>query len=106
MTEKEMRKLNRYQLLEMLIIQTERADKLQARLEAALKKLNERELHMSELGSIAEAALELKGVFRAAQEAADLYVEEAKRQAELIERAARRKAEEIIAQAQYGSEGD
>lgn len=106
MTEKEMRKLNRYQLLEMLIIQTERADKLQARLELALKKLNEQELHMSELGSIAEASLKLKGVFQAAQEAADMYLEAAKRQADGIEEAARRRAEEIIAKAQYGSEGE
>ena len=101
-----MRKLNRYQLLEMLIIQTERADKLQARLELALKKLNEQELHMSELGSIAEASLKLKGVFQAAQEAADMYLEAAKRQADGIEEAARRRAEEIIAKAQYGSEGE
>ena len=106
MTEKEMRKLNRYQLLEMLIIQTERADKLQARLELALKKLNEQELHMSELGSIAEASLKLKGVFQAAQEAADMYLEAAKRQADGIEEAARRRAEEIITKAQYGSEGE
>ena len=101
-----MRKLNRYQLLEMLIIQTERADKLQARLELALKKLNEQELHMSELGSIAEASLKLKGVFQAAQEAADMYLEAAKRQADGIEEAARRRAEEIITKAQYGSEGE
>mgnify|MGYP003297738140 CR=1 FL=1 len=33
MTEKELKKLNRYQLLEMLIIQTERAEDLQRQLE-------------------------------------------------------------------------
>lgn len=37
MTEKDLRKLNRYQLLEMLIMQTERADKLQSKLEEAEK---------------------------------------------------------------------
>ena len=33
LTEKELKKLNRYQLLELLIIQTERADSLQAQVE-------------------------------------------------------------------------
>jgi hypothetical protein len=33
--EKDLRKMNRYQLLELLIQQTERADKLQAKLELA-----------------------------------------------------------------------
>ena len=47
-----------------------------------------------------------KGVFQAAQEAADMYLEAAKRQADGIEEAARRRAEEIIAKAQYGSEGE
>ncbi len=82
MTEKELKKLNRYQLLELLILQTERADKLQARLEAAEKQLQEQEVHLSSLGSIAEASLQLSGVFQAAQAAADMYIEAARKQAE------------------------
>ena len=35
-----------------------------------------------------------------------MYLEAAKRQADGIEEAARRRAEEIIAKAQYGSEGE
>ena len=38
MTEKEIRKLNRYQLLELLIVQLERADRLQARLDSLENK--------------------------------------------------------------------
>lgn len=81
LTEKELKKLNRYQLLELLILQTERADKLQAKLEAAEKQLAEQEVHIASLGSIAEASLQLNGVFQAAQAAADMYIEAAKRQA-------------------------
>lgn len=100
MTEKELRKLNRYQLLELLIVQTERADKLQAKLEAAEKEMSDQDIRMLSLGSIAEASLQLKGVFQAAQEAADLYIDAAKKRAEEIEEAAGKKAEAILAQAQ------
>ena len=99
MTEKELKKLNRYQLLELLIIQTERADKLQTALEEAEQRLNAQEINISALGSIAEAALHLKGVFEAAQEAGDMYINEAKKRAEAIEEEARRKGAAIIAQA-------
>lgn len=99
MTEKELRKMNRYQLLELLIAQTERADELQARLEATQKQLDDREIKISSLGSIAEAALQLGGVFQAAQEAADIYLNAAKDRAREIEEAANKKAERIIADA-------
>ena len=99
-TEKDLKKLNRYQLLELLIVQTSRADKLQARLEEVEKQLNEKDLKMTSLGSIAEASLQLGGVFQAAQAAADLYIAEAKKKAEEIEEAAHKKAAEILFQAQ------
>ncbi len=99
MTEKELKKLNRYQLLELLIIQTERADKLQKALEEAEQKLNHQEIGISTLGSIAEASLQLKGVFDAAQEAADMYIHGAKERAEAIEEEAHKKGAAIIVQA-------
>ena len=95
MTEKDLRKLNRYQLLEMLVVQTERANKLQAKLEETEKLLADQELRMTSLGSIAEASLQLKGVFEAAQAAADLYLEQARDRAEQLEQQAQRKAAEI-----------
>ena len=62
MTEKDLKKLNRYQLLELLIAQTERADRLQQQLEEAQQALKDKELKLSSLGSIAEAAMELTGI--------------------------------------------
>ena len=100
MTEKDLRKLNRYQLLELLIVQTERADKLQAQLDEAVRQLNEQNLQFSSLGSMAEAALQVSGVFQAAQKSADLYLDAAKKQAEKIEEDAHKKAAEILVQAQ------
>lgn len=93
MTEKELRKLNRFQLLELLVAQTERADKLEEKLEKAEALLNSRDLQMSVVGSIAEASLKLGGVFEAAQRSADLFLD-----------AAKDRADELVAQAQERAE--
>lgn len=75
MTEKELKKLNRKQLLELLLRQTERADQLESELEETKKQLEDRRITEMEAGSIAQAALKLNGVFEAAQAAADQYLE-------------------------------
>ena len=94
-----MKKLNRYQLLEMLIIQTERADELQRQLEQLQTQLESREVHLAELGSIAEASLQLGGVFEAAQNAAEIYLKAAKERAAEIEADAARRAEAMLLEA-------
>ena len=99
MTEKELKKMNRYQLLELLILQTERADKLQARLDETESQLNNLDIQLSSLGSIAEASLQLRGVFQTAQDAADMYINAAKKRAEEIEEEAYKKSAAIITQA-------
>lgn len=96
MTEKELKKLNRYQLLELLIEQTERANQLQELLEQTQKKLADQELTLSSLGSIAEASLQISGVWEAAQKAADLYLHAAKKRAQEIEEQARGKASALL----------
>lgn len=96
MTEKELKKLNRYQLLELLIIQTERADKLEKKLEEMQEKLDSREVQLTVMGSIAEASMQLSGVFEAAQNAADMYVNAAKERAVQIEKEAVQRAEAIL----------
>ena len=109
MTEKDVRKLNRYQLLELLIVQTTKAEKLQAKLDEVEKLLNQKDIQMNSLGSIAEASLQLSGVFQAAQVAADQYIEAAKVKAVEITDAARKQAAEIIIQAKaqaLGIKGD
>ena len=100
MTEKELKKLNRYQLLELLILQTKRADELERQLEAAEQQLNERDIHIMTLGSIADASMQLNDVFTSAQKAADMYVENAQRKAADIEERARAKAYAIVKEAE------
>lgn len=100
MTEKELRKLNRYQLLELLIIQTERVNELENQLEQMEVKLREWDMNMAAMGSVAEAAVKLSGVFEAAQTAADNYLEEARKRSDRIINEAYRKAADIAAGAQ------
>lgn len=75
MTDKELQKLSRSELLEMLIAQTEENDRLKHRLDEAEARLKDRQIAIENSGSIAEAALSLNGVFEAADKAAKQYLE-------------------------------
>ena len=74
MTDKELRKLSRKELLELLIDQSKEVERLQAALHASEMKMQSREIVIQTAGSIAEAALALNGIFEAAQTAADQYL--------------------------------
>lgn len=74
MTDKELRKLNRSELLELMLEQSREIDKLQAELEETREALQERNLKIESCGSIAEAAAEVNSLFHAAQRAADMYL--------------------------------
>ncbi len=75
MTDKELRKLKRGELLEMLLETVRENDRLKAEIEQLRERLESREIILKESGSIAEAALKLNGVFEAAQKAAEQYLE-------------------------------
>jgi CRISPR/Cas system CSM-associated protein Csm2 small subunit len=79
MIDKELRKLNRLELLEMLVEQSKQIDELQQRLDTAEKKLADRDLKLKEAGTLAEAALKLNDVFEAADAAGKQYVDALKR---------------------------
>ncbi|MDD6106562.1 MAG: DNA repair protein [Ruminococcus sp.] len=83
MTEKELRRLSRMDLLEMLLEQSKEVEQLRAELETVKKQLEDRRIMEQEAGSIAEAALRLNKVFEAAQQAADQYLENIRTQAEI-----------------------
>lgn len=76
MADKTLQKLNRRELLELLVEQNRRIDALEAENEALRQQLEERKLRLENVGSIAEAALQLSGIFDTAQKAADLYLQE------------------------------
>ena len=83
-TEKKLRKLNRFQLLELLMIQTERCNELEAENQQLRETLTQQKVRLSNLGSMAEVALQVSGILEAAQKAADLYLQAAREQADQI----------------------
>lgn len=74
MTDKELRKLKRMDLLRLLIAQDREITSLKEQIRQMKKKLASREIMIREAGSIAEAAIRLNGVLEAAQNAADQYL--------------------------------
>ena len=82
MTEKELRRLSRRELLEMLITRTMENERLTEELQQARKELSDRKFIQERAGSMAEAALQLNGVFEAADRAAKQYLETIRRMAE------------------------
>lgn len=75
MTDREMRKLGRAELLEMLIAQTEENQRLKARLAEADAEVANRRLTIEQAGTLAEASLGLSQIFSDADAAAALYLE-------------------------------
>ena len=78
MTDKELKRLSRAELLELLLEQVEENEKLRQKNSELEKQLEDRVIKISEAGSIAEAALTLNGVFEAAEAAAKQYLDSLK----------------------------
>lgn len=74
-----LKKLSRAELLEMLIQEEKRIDQLEKELAEARETLKDRTIRIEKSGSIAEAALRLSGIFEAAQSAVDQYFENMER---------------------------
>lgn len=81
MTEKELLKLKKSELLEIMLAQSKEIDSLREQLAKTQSMLDDRKIAIDESGSIAEASLRLTKIFEEAQKAADLYVENIKRRA-------------------------
>ncbi len=82
MTEKDLKRLGRMELLEIIaemkrreIELTARLDEANGAIEALKHQIEDRKIRISKAGSIAEAALELNGVIESAQQAADEYLQ-------------------------------
>lgn len=95
MTDKELKRLSRTELLELLLEQTRERERLEKKLEEAERKLADRQILLENAGDIAQAALQINGVMEAAQAAARQYLENAQR----IERQARQNRDQILIKA-------
>ncbi len=79
MTEKDLRRLGRKELIELIYEMKKRELELQTRLDEAEAKLAERTVNIEKAGSIADAAVYLSGLLESAQKAADIYIESVKK---------------------------
>ena len=102
MFNKELKKLNRRELVEIIYQMKKNEQRLQKKIASLQAELQDKRMYISEAGSIAEAAASITNIFAAAQETADLYLHEiscmkadAEKQCEKMLEEAREKAAKI-----------
>lgn len=79
MTDKQLKKLSRSELLEILLDQSKEVERLQRELKSVKEELSKRDLYLHDSGNIAEAALKVSNIFEDAQKAANIYIENTKK---------------------------
>ena len=95
MASRDLKRLNRKELLEMLVEQGHEVERLQRELTETQAKLNDREIRSEKAGTVAEAAFSLNGVYDAVEAAAKQYLENI----EMRSRSQKDTADQIIADA-------
>lgn len=107
MADKELRRMSRPELIEIIYALKSNEESLQKQNEGLTEKLNDRTIRMKEAGSIAEASLKLNDIFSVAQEAADDYlnsIKEANASMEDKQHTAEIEAERVVKEAKAQAE--
>ena len=106
MTTKELRKLRRAELLQLLLDQVQENEQLKAQVNTMMAQLNQQRITCENAGSIAEAALVMSNIFQDADQAARKYLQEVealavRQEQELREKAdwARQQADKLVSDA-------
>ena len=106
MTDKEFKRLNRHQLIDIIYQFQLQVDQLTEQNQALEQALADKRLRLEQAGNIADAALAMNDCFRSAQNAAEQYLteirtirEETEAQRQQILAQARAEAEKILAEA-------
>lgn len=86
MADRQLKKMKRSELLELLIERTRQIDQLKTQIEGLERQLNEKDAQLRErkiaienAGSLAEASVHINGMFAAAQNSADQFLENIRR---------------------------
>ena len=82
MDDKQLKKLKREELLEIMLAQSEEIDRLTARVAELEAEVSDRRIKFRKVGSLAEASLAATKYFEEAEKAAALYLENIKRVAD------------------------
>lgn len=75
----QLQKLKKKDILEIMLRQGEEIDRLQTRVAELEAELAKREFEMEKVGSIAEASLQVTDIFKEAEKAAKIYLENIRR---------------------------
>lgn len=78
MSNKSLSKYSRVELLNLLYNQQKKIEELEAENEDLKQQIEEKKIRIDDCGSIAEASLKLTDIFKQAQEAADMYLQNVK----------------------------
>ncbi|MBR3126377.1 MAG: hypothetical protein IKF42_13275, partial [Mogibacterium sp.] len=81
-TEPDLSRLRKHELLEIMLAQSKEIDKLRDRVAELEASLANREFEFSRIGSIAEASLAVTNIFKEAEKAAVIYIENIRRRCE------------------------
>ena len=94
MNNKELKKLNRKDLLEIVLEQTKRIEELESKIDKLNEELNLKKISIKEAGSIAEASLKISSIFKSVDEAAEIYMNNIKELARKEEKRLRKEAKD------------
>ena len=111
MTEKKLRWLSRTDLLELLLAQRRENEQLRCVLDQTQAQLADRTIKIDKAGSIAEASLQLSGIFNAAQDSCQYYLDNirllSERQSQIcqqMEQETKEKCDRMVAEAELKSQ--
>lgn len=96
MTPKELKRLSRSDLLEMLLDLSKENERLLQEVEKLRTEAEQRKISIEKCGSMAEAALSLNGVFEAAQSACEQYMENIRQRCEQMEQETKDKCDKML----------
>ena len=106
MTDRQLRKASRTDLLKLLLEQRKEMETLRRQIDQLQEQLQQRQITIDQSGTLAEAALKLSGIFDAAETACQYYTENIRglsgRQEEIcrtMERETREKCDRMLEQA-------
>lgn len=95
MNEKELRKISRKELLELLLEQANRIVDLEKELADAKTKLEDKRIMLNEAGNLAEASLKITDLFQKTMETCKIYTDNVEELNSRIEKEVRDKYEAI-----------
>lgn len=108
MEDRDLKKLKRSDLLEILLQQNHEIERLEQELKRVQQQLSSRKIAIDESGSMAEAALKVNDVFTAAQAACDQYIENIKQRYEeqelmcaAMKRETKAKCDQMLSEAEH-----